>query len=76
MLKPSMLTSAKSARKLPKLASSSKRAGLEIRGCQEPRAPLTSPAAPSNFCREPKDVPAFYTEHLQVAFEDAVGLPG
>ena len=26
--------------------------GLEIRGCREPRAPLNSPAAPSNFCRE------------------------
>ena len=32
------------------------RSGFEIRGCQEPRAPLNSPAAPSNFCREPKDV--------------------
>ena len=32
------------------------KSGLEIRGCQEPRAPLNSPAAPSNFCREPKDV--------------------
>ena len=32
------------------------RAGLEIRGCLELRAPLNSPAAPSNFCREPKDV--------------------
>ena len=31
-------------------------AGLEMRGCREPRAPLNSPAAPSNFCREPKDV--------------------
>ena len=30
--------------------------GLEIRGCPEPMAPLSSPAAPSNFCREPKDV--------------------
>ena len=30
--------------------------GLVIRGCQEPRAPLNSPAAPSNFCREPKVV--------------------
>ena len=29
--------------------------GLEIRGCKEPRAPLNSPVAPSNFCREPKD---------------------
>ena len=27
-----------------------------IRGCREPRAPLNSPAAPSNFCREPKNV--------------------
>ena len=31
-------------------------AGLEIRGCREPRAPLNAPAAPSNFCREPKYV--------------------
>ena len=30
--------------------------GLEIRGCREPRAPLNSPAAPSYFCREPKNV--------------------
>ena len=30
--------------------------GLEIRGCQESRAPLNSPGAPSNFYREPKDV--------------------
>ena len=30
--------------------------GLEIRGCREPRAPLNSPAAPSNFCWEPKNV--------------------
>ena len=30
--------------------------GLDIRGCQDPRAPLNSPAAPSNFCREPKGV--------------------
>ena len=30
--------------------------GLEIRGCQEPRAALNSHAAPSNFGREPKDV--------------------
>ena len=30
--------------------------GLEIRGCRDPRAPLHSLAAPSNFCREPKDV--------------------
>ena len=34
-------------------------AGLEIRGCREPRAPLNSPAAPSNFCREPKHVLVF-----------------
>ena len=31
-------------------------AGLEIRGCREPSAPLNSPAAPSNLCREPKNV--------------------
>ena len=31
-------------------------AGLETRGCREPRASLNSPAAPANFCREPKDV--------------------
>ena len=30
--------------------------GLEIRGCQEPKSPLNSPAGPSNFCRTPKDV--------------------
>ena len=30
--------------------------GLEIRGCQEPRAPLNSPTAPSNICREPKNL--------------------
>ena len=30
--------------------------GLDISWCQEPRAPLNSPAAPYNFCREPKDV--------------------
>ena len=30
--------------------------GLEIKGCQEPRAPLNAPASPSNFCREPKYV--------------------
>ena len=30
--------------------------GLATRGCQEPRAPLNAPAAPSNFCREPKDL--------------------
>ena len=30
--------------------------GLEISGCQEPRAPLNSPVAPSNFCREPENV--------------------
>ena len=29
--------------------------GLGIRGCQEPKAPLNSPAAPSNISREPKD---------------------
>ena len=38
--------------------------GLEIRGCQEPRAPLNHPAAPSNFCREPKEFTGFYTQHL------------
>ena len=37
---------------------------LEIPRCQKPRAPLNTPAAPSNF----------YTEHLKVAFEDAAGL--
>ena len=31
-------------------------AGLEIKGCREPRAPSNSPAAASNFCREPKYV--------------------
>ena len=30
--------------------------GLEIRMCQESRAPLNPPGAPSNFCREPKYV--------------------
>ena len=30
--------------------------GLEIRGCREPRAPSNSPAAHSNFSREPKNV--------------------
>ena len=30
--------------------------GLENRGCRELRAPLNSPAALSNFCRESKDV--------------------
>ena len=30
-------------------------AGLEIR-CQEPRAPLNSPTAPSNFFKKLKDV--------------------
>ena len=43
---------------------------LEIRGCRELRAPLNSPAAGS-----PK-ITGFYTQHLLVAFEDAVGLPG
>ena len=38
-------------------------AGPEIIGYQESRAPLNSPAAPSNFCREPKDV-LFYTQNL------------
>ena len=39
--------------------------GLEIRGCREPRAPLNSPVAPSNFCREPKDVlVSMYTTYL------------
>ena len=38
-------------------------AGPEIIGCQESRAPLNSPAAPSIFCREPKDV-LFYTQNL------------
>ena len=31
--------------------------GLEISWSWEPMASLNSPAAPSNFCREPKDVP-------------------
>ena len=30
--------------------------GLEFIGCLELRAPLYSPAAPSNICREPNDV--------------------
>ena len=30
--------------------------GLKIRGWREPRAPLNSPEAFSNVCREPKDV--------------------
>ena len=30
--------------------------GLEIRGCREPRADMNSSGAPSNFCRESKDV--------------------
>ena len=29
---------------------------LASHGCQEPRAPLNFSVAPSNFCREPKDV--------------------
>ena len=29
---------------------------LEISGCREPRAPLNSPGAPLNFCRELKNV--------------------
>ena len=45
--------------------------GLKIRGCREPRAPLSATAAPSNFCREPK-----YTEHFHEAYDDAIGLPG
>ena len=28
--------------------------GPEIRGCQGPRAPFNSPAAPANLCRELK----------------------
>ena len=32
------------------------KARAEISGCQEQSAPLNSPGAPSNFCREPKDV--------------------
>ena len=39
--------------------------GLKILGCREPRTPLNSPATPSNFCREPKDVVVFiYTTSL------------
>ena len=30
--------------------------GSKLGGCQDPRALLNSPSAPSNFCREPKDV--------------------
>ena len=37
-------------------------AGLEIRGCKEPRDTLNSPAALSNFCREP-EVVLFYIQN-------------
>ena len=38
---------------------------------------MNSLGAPSNFCRELKDVlVSIYTQHLLVAFEDAIGLPG
>ena len=50
-------------------------AGLEIRGCREPRAFLNSPAAPSNFCREPKDVLVSIKQYLGVALEDAFWAP-
>ena len=33
---------------------------------------MNSPAAPSSFCREPKDV--LVPIRLQVAFEDVIGL--
>ena len=32
------------------------RTGVEISWSQEPKALLNSPAAPSNFCRGPKDI--------------------
>ena len=52
-------------------------AGLEIRGSQEPRATLNSPAAPSNFWREPKNVlVTIHNTKIQRAFEDPIGLPG
>ena len=48
--------------------------GLGSRGCLEARAPLNSPASPSDFCREPKYVLVFYTNHLEIAFEYAIVL--
>ena len=52
------------------------KAGLEIRGCWEPRAPLNTPAAPSNFCREPNDVLFAIHNTFMKAYENAIGLPG
>ena len=44
--------------------------GLEIRGCQEPRASLNAPAAPSNFCCEPKyllfDIPIIFMKLMKM----------
>ena len=39
----------------------------------ETRAPLNSPAAPSNFCREPKNVLVSIYIHLKVTFEMQLG---
>ena len=39
----------------PKQWKNKVKAGLEIKGCREPWAPLNCPSAPSNFSKEPKD---------------------
>ena len=54
------------------------KSGLEIRGCWEPRAPLNSPAGCGSlkFLQGAQRCTGFYTEHLQVALEDGIGLPG
>ena len=46
-----------------------------MRGCQEPRPPLNSPAAPSKILQGAQRCTGFSTQHLQFAFEDAIGLP-
>ena len=48
--------------------------GLEISRSREPRAPLISPAAPANFCREPKDYWFLYTTTSRLAFELLLNL--
>ena len=50
--------------------------GSKLGGEWEPRAPLNSPVAPSNFCREPKDVLISIRTDSMQTFEDVIGLPG
>ena len=51
------------------------RPGLEIKGCQVPRAPLNSPSTPSNFCREPKDVLFSIQNTFRLLSEMQLGSP-